>query len=201
MLWNQARKYLCMKDRKLSRIIRKYDGKLESRNNPFYSLCKSIVGQQVSVASADAVWNRLLSKCKKITPENINNLKINDLKDCGFSRQKIIYITELSKNFINKKFNINKLKKMRDDEAIDYLSLNKGIGRWSSEMFLLFNQNRLNIFPIQDIGFLRAISNTYKFNYPPNDKQLALLKKRWSPYCSVATWYMWRTVDPEIVQY
>ena len=157
MLWNQARKYLCMKDKKLSRIIRKYDGKLESRNNPFYSLCKSIVGQQVSVASADAVWNRLLSKCKKITPENINNLKINDLKDCGFSRQKIIYITELSQNFINKKFNINKLKKMKDDEAIDYLSLNKGIGRWSSEMFLLFNQNRLNIFPIQDIGFLRAI--------------------------------------------
>ena len=109
MLWNQARKYLCMKDKELSRIIRKYDGKLESRNNPFYSLCKSIVGQQVSVASADAVWNRLLSKCKEITPENINNLKINDLKDCGFSRQKIIYITELSKNFINKKFNINKL--------------------------------------------------------------------------------------------
>ena len=122
-----------MKDKELSRIIRKYD--VESRNNPFYSLCKSIVGQQVSVASADAVWNRLLSKCKEITPENINNLKINDLKDCGFSRQKIIYITELSKNFINKKFNINKLKKMRDDEAIDYLSLNKGIGRWSSEMF------------------------------------------------------------------
>ena len=90
---------------------------------------------------------------------------------------------------------------MSDEEAIGYLSENKGIGRWSAEMFLLFNQNRANIFPLQDIGFLKAISKNYKIQYPPSDKYLIYLKKIWHPYCSVATWYMWRTVDPDIVQY
>ena len=201
MDWNQARLYLSRKDKTLSKIMRQYSGKLISRNDPFYSLCKSIVGQQVSVASADSVWLKLESKCHKITPEKILQLSRNDLKKCGFSRQKIEYIQGLANNFIKQKFDIKKLKYMNDNDAIEYLSKNKGIGRWSSEMFLLFNQNRLNIFPVQDIGFLKAISKNYKLHYPPSEKYLIYFKKLWSPYCSVATWYMWRTVDPDIVQY
>ena len=201
MDWDQARLYLSRKDKILSKIMRKYSGKLISRNDPFYSLSKSIVGQQVSVASADSVWLKLESKCHKITPEKILQLNRNDLKKCGFSRQKIEYIQELANNFIKQKFDIKKLKYMNDNDAIDYLSKNKGIGRWSSEMFLLFNQNRLNIFPVQDIGFLKAISKNYKLYYPPSEKYLIYFKNLWSPYCSVATWYMWRTVDPDIVQY
>ncbi len=201
MDWNQARKYLSRKDKILSKIMKQYSGKLVSRKDPFYSLCKSIVGQQVSVASADSVWLKLESKCISITPEKILKLSKNDLRNCGFSRQKIEYIHGLADNFIKKNFNIKKLKYMNDNDAIKYLSKNKGIGRWSSEMFLLFNQNRLNIFPIQDIGFLKAISKNYKLYYPPSEKYLIYFKKLWSPYCSVATWYMWRTVDPDIVQY
>ena len=159
------------------------------------------MGQQVSIASADSVWLKLESKCHKITPEKILQLSRNDLKKCGFSRQKIEYIQGLANNFIKQKFDIKKLKHMNDNDAIDYLSKNKGIGRWSSEMFLLFNQNRLNIFPVQDIGFLKAISQNYKLHYPPSEKYLIYFKKLWRPYCSVATWYMWRTVDPDIVQY
>ena len=138
MYWNQARLYLSRKDKILSKIMRQYSGKLISRNDPFYSLCKSIVGQQVSVASADSVWLKLEYKCKKITPEKILQLSKNDLKKCGFSRQKIEYIQELANNFIKQKFDIKKLKYMNDNDAIEYLSKNKGIGRWSSEMFLLF---------------------------------------------------------------
>jgi len=201
MLWTHARISLSLKDKIIAKIIRKYDGELITKNDPFYSLCKSIVGQQVSVASAEAVWRRLNIKIKQITPKNIGNLSEKELKSCGFSRQKIIYIKELANNFINKNFNLNKLKNMNDEDAINYLSLNKGIGKWSSEMFLLFNQNRLNIFPIQDIGFLKGISKNYKIQHPPNQKYLNLLRNRWNPYCSVGTWYIWRTVDPEIVQY
>ena len=201
MLWTHARISLSLKDKIIAKIIRKYDGELITKNNPFYSLCKSIVGQQVSVASAEAVWRRLNIKIKQITPKNIRNLSDKELKSCGFSRQKITYIKELANNFINKNFNLNKLKNMNDEDAINYLSLNKGIGKWSSEMFLLFNQNRLNIFPIQDIGFLKGISKNYKIQYPPNQKYLNLLRNKWNPYCSVGTWYIWRTVDPEIVQY
>ena len=201
MLWTHARISLSLKDKIIAKIIRKYDGELITKNDPFYSLCKSIVGQQVSVASAEAVWRRLNIKIKQITPKNIKNLSDKELKSCGFSRQKITYIKELANNFINKSFNLNKLKNMNDEDAINYLSLNKGIGKWSSEMFLLFNQNRLNIFPIQDIGFLKGISKNYKIKYPPNQKYLNLLRNKWNPYCSVGTWYIWRTVDPEIVQY
>ncbi len=201
MDWNRARVYLSRKDKVISKIIKKYDGKLTSRKDPFYSLCKSIVGQQVSVASADAVWTKLEGICISVTPKKILELNDDDFKYCGFSRQKKTYITELANNFINKKFDLNKLRRMSDEEAISYLSENKGIGRWSAEMFLLFNQNRTNIFPLQDIGFLKAISKNYKIQYPPSDKYLIYLKKIWHPYCSVATWYMWRTVDPDIVQY
>jgi len=199
--WEQGRKYLIKKDKILANLIKKYPGHLKSRKDPFFSLCKSIVGQQISVQAANSVWKKFELKSKKIKPENVLKLTSRQLATCGLSRQKIIYLKILAKKFKNKEINIRKMKKMNDDQAIQHLIVVKGIGRWTAEMFLFFNQLRPNIFPIQDIGLLRAISKNYKISYPPNKTQLDRFNKKWSPYCTVATWYLWRSIDPVVVSY
>lgn len=199
--WERAKKYLSQKDTKLSKIIQSHEGCLTTKSDPFYSLCKSIIGQQISVKAADSVWNKLTKKCKRISPKRINELKKTDLLICGLSRQKAEYLRVLSDNFLNKSFNVSRLKTMGDEEVIKYLCKNKGIGIWTAEMFLIFNQNRPNIFPEQDIGLLKAISKSYKIDYPPTAEQLRKFKKKWDPYCSVATWYLWRSIDPVPVKY
>ena len=117
------------------------------------------------------------------------------------SRQKARGIKELSKKFLDKTFNPNLIKKMEDEESIIYLSSLRQVGRWSAEMILLFTFNRPNIWPVQDIGLLRAISNNYKKKYLPPKKFVNDLRKKFSPYCSVATWYLWRSIDNEPIQY
>ena len=129
------------------------------------------------------------------------NIRTSELKKCGLSRQKVKGIKELSKKFLNKEFNPNLIKNMSDEEAIVYLSTLRQIGRWSAEMILLFTFNRENIWPIQDIGLLRAISNNYKKKYLPPKTFVTKLKKKFTPYCSVATWYLWRSIDDEPIQY
>jgi len=199
--WEAGRKYLIKKDKILANLIKKYPGHLKSRKDPFFSLCKSIVGQQISVQAANSVWKKFELKSKEIKPENVLKLTSRQLATCGLSRQKIIYLKILAKKFKNKEINIRKMKKMNDDQAIQHLIVVKGIGRWTAEMFLFFNQLRPNIFPIQDIGLLRAISKNYKISYPPNKTQLDRFNKKWSPYCTVATWYLWRSIDPVVVSY
>ena len=201
--WNKAKKYLSKKDKILSNLIKKYDDKnLTTRNNIFFSLCKSIVGQQISVSAADAVFKRLKLACKgKINPKSIKVLTFYKLKKCGLSKQKVKGIKELSKKFLDKSFKPNLIKKMSDEEAILYLSSLRQIGRWSAEMILLFTFNRSNIWPLQDIGLLRAISNNYKKKYFPPKNFVKFLNKKFSPYCSVATWYLWRSIDDEPIQY
>ena len=199
--WEDAKKYLTKKDKKLGKLILKYPDYLKSRKDPFFSLCKSIVGQQISVQAANAVWKKFELKSKKIKPENVLKLTTRQLASCGLSRQKITYLKILAKKFESKEIDIKRLKKMEDDDAIKYLSQVKGIGKWTAEMFLFFNQLRPNIYPVQDIGLLRAISVNYKTSYPPSLKDLEKYKKKWSPYCTVATWYMWRSIDPVPVSY
>ena len=199
--WKKAQNYLSIKDKKLSKIISQYKGHIKTRNNPFYSLCKAIVGQQISVQSADSVWKRFSNRCKRVSPKNVESLTIQEIRDCGITRQKTEYIKLLSANFINKNFKASELKNLNDEEAISYLCKNKGIGKWTAEMFLIFNQNRQNLFPIQDIGLLKGISRTYGTPYPPSQKDLDKFRKKWSPFCTVATWYMWRSVDPVVVEY
>jgi len=199
--WEYGKKFLSKKDKILKKLILRYKGNLKTRKDPFFSLCKSIVGQQISVQAASSVWNKLENKAKKITPKNISKLNLRQLSSCGLSRQKISYLRILSKKFLNKELDIKKMKKMSDQEAIKYLVQVKGIGTWTAEMFLFFNQMRPDIFPIQDIGLLRAISINYKTKYPPSSIQLKKLKKKWSPYCTMATWYLWRSIDPEPVNY
>ena len=204
--WNHAKKFLSKKDKILSKLIAKYKGPFETilttRKDIFFSLCKSIIGQQISVAAANAVFFKFKKKCKnKISAKTVSKLSFSQLKSCGLSRQKILGIKDLSKRILNKSFDPKLIKNMSDEEAIEYLSNLRQIGRWSAEMVLLFTYNRPNIWPVQDIGLLRAISNNYKKKYLPPERFIKYLQKKFSPYCSVATWYLWRSIDPEPIQY
>ena len=201
--WSKAKKILSKRDKVMARLILDYkDGSLITRNDVFFSLCKSIIGQQISVAAANSVFLRFKKKCSgKINPKIVSKLPISSLKSCGLSRQKAKGIKELAKKTLSKEFNPNLIKDMNDEEAIEYLSKLRQIGRWSAEMILLFTFNRSNIWPLQDIGLLRAISNNYKKKYFPPKIFLKKLYKKFSPYCSVATWYLWRSIDDEPIQY
>ena len=204
--WIKAKVYLSKKDKTMSRLIKSYQSPSEtiltSRRNIFFSLCKSIIGQQISVAAANSVFSKFKKKCNNhINPKVVSNLTVSQLKKCGLSRQKVLGIKSLAKQMINKSFKPQLIPKMGDEEAIIYLSNLRQIGRWSAEMILLFTYNRSNIWPVQDIGLLRAISKNYKKKYLPPEKFINNLKKKFSPYCSVATWYLWRSIDPEPIQY
>jgi len=201
--WNRAKKILSKKDKVMRKLINSYkDKSLVTRNDVFFSLCKSIIGQQISVAAANSVFLRFKRKCKnRITVKNVNKLSTTSLKSCGLSRQKAKGIKDLAKKIINKSFKPSLIKKMSDEEAIGYLSELRQIGRWSAEMILLFTFNRSNIWPLQDIGLLRAISNNYNKKYFPPKSFLDKLHKKFTPYCSVATWYLWRSIDDKPIQY
>ena len=200
--WSKAVKYLS-KDKIMKKLISKYKDKtLTTRKDIFLSLCKSIIGQQISVAAANSVFLKFKKECKgKINPKVVNVIKSNRLKKCGLSRQKALGIKELSIKFVKKEFDPKLINKMSDEDAIIYLSNLRQIGRWSAEMILLFTYNRSNIWPLQDIGLLRAISNNYKKKYYPPKSFLNKLYKKFTPYCSVATWYLWRSIDDEPIQY
>ena len=204
--WNKAKRYLSKNDKIMSKLIKNYKSPTEivltSRKDIFFSLCKSIIGQQISVTAANSVFLKFKKVCNnKISAKIVSKLTFSQLKKCGLSRQKVIGIKSLSKQILDKSFNPKLIMNMNDEEAINYLSNLKQIGRWSAEMILLFTYNRSNIWPVQDIGLLRAISKNYKKKYLPPEKFVTLLKKRFSPYCSVATWYLWRSIDPEPIQY
>ena len=201
--WTKARTYRSKKDSIMRSLIKRYkDNNLTTRKDVFYSLCKSIIGQQISVAAAGSVFKKFELACKKkINPNTVSKLKTTQLKKCGLSRQKIRGILEMSQKFKDKTFNPRLIPKMNDEDAITYLSTLRQIGRWSAEMILLFTYNRSNIWPVQDIGLLRAISNNYKKKYFPPETFIKKLQKRFSPYCSVATWYLWRSIDDDTIQY
>ena len=200
--WNKAKKILSKKDKVMRKLINNYkDKSLVTRNDVFYSLCKSITGQQLSIFSASAIFKRFQKKVGKITPTRVSKLSISQIKSCGMTKQKAKGIKELAVKMIRKEFNPKLINKMSDEEAIEYLSELRQIGRWSAEMILLFTFNRSNIWPLQDIGLLRAISNNYNKKYFPPKKFLDKLYKKFTPYCSVATWYLWRSIDNEPIQY
>ena len=201
--WNKAKRILSKKDPILKKIIKKYNkGFLTTKNKPFFSLCRTIVGQQISTKAADSIWSKLEEKCnKKITPKIILKLSRRSLKSVGLSRQKVSYLKNIAKNFKNKSFNVNHLKKMNDEEAISYITKLKGLGVWSAEMFLMFNLNRSDIYPTADIGLLRGISKNYKTSYPPSKMFLKKISNLHLGYRTVFTWYMWRSIDPVDVEY
>jgi len=201
--WKKAKRILSKRDPVLRKIIIKFNkGYLTSRNDPFFSLCRTIIGQQISTKAADSIWLKFETKCKKkIIPKTVLKLSPRSLNSAGLSRQKITYLKNIAKSFKSKSFNINDLKKMDDNLAIDYITKLKGLGVWSAQMFLMFNLNRPDIFPTKDIGLLRAISKNYKVSYPPSKRFLNKISKMHLGYRSVFTWYMWRSIDPVDVEY
>ncbi len=201
--WYKAKKILSKRDPIIKKIIKKYSkGYLTSRKDPFYSLCRTIIGQQISTRAADSIWSKFEIKCKKkIIPTIVLKLTPQTLKSAGLSRQKISYLKNISKSFQDKSFDMKSLKKMNDDLAIEYITKLKGLGIWSAQMFLMFNLNRPDIFPIKDIGLIRAISKNYKTSYPPSKRFLKKISNLHSGYRSVFTWYMWKSIDPVDVEY
>ena len=197
--WDKAVKDLSENDDVIARIIANYpDERMEMKNDTLHTLVRSIVGQQISVKAADAIWNRLDDACNNsITEKNLLQLSNDDMRKTGLSSTKSNYII----NIVNANLSELDWENMNDEEAIQYLSSLRQIGRWSAEMILLFTYNRSNIWPLQDIGLLRAISNNYKKKYFPPKSFLNKLYKKFTPYCSVATWYLWRSIDDEPIQY
>ena len=200
--WNKAKKQLSKRDIVMKKLLSVYKGHLTTRNNFFYSLTRSIISQQISVSAADSVFSKFEKKCRgKINPKIVSKLSIRDLRRCGLSRMKALGIKSLADKILDKSFNPKLIKKMSDEEAINYLSTLRQIRRWSSEMVLIFFYNRPNIWPVQDIGLLRAISNNYKKKYLPPKSFVNKLQKKFSPYCTLAVMALWYSVDNEPVQY
>ena len=200
--WEKAKKVLVSKDKKLGKIITNYPKDfLFSKSDPFYTLARSIVGQQISVKAAQAVWDRYESKVKNVTPHRTLKMHFMTLKACGLSRQKTLYLKSLAKAFINNEINPNKWSNYSDEEIISELIQIKGVGRWTAEMFLIFYLLRPNIFPSTDIGLLRAISINYNLKYPLKNSDIKKFKRKWIPWSTAATWYLWRSLDPVPVKY
>lgn len=200
--WNKGKIYLSNKDKVLKKLIQTYRNEyLNLNSNYFHSLINSIIGQQISVSAADSMKTKFFKLKRNITPQAVSKLRTTDLRKCGLSRQKILYIRNISKFFLqNKKF-INNINKSSEEEIYNNLIEIKGVGNWTIHMFLMFSYGSSNIFPTGDLGFLKAISKLYKVQLPISERKLKLLYKKWSPYSSQATWYLWRSLDPIPVNY
>ena len=201
--WKRAIIKLKKEDAILKSVIeRNQKNILKSRKDPFGTLLKSIVGQQISVKAAESIHNKLLKLLQAdVSPNMLLSIDKQALRETGLSRQKISYLKNISKSFKNKSFNVSTLKKMNDEDAIIYITKLKGLGVWSAQMFLMFNLNRPDIYPTKDIGLIRAISKNYNKKYPPPKSFLDRLSKLHKGYRSVFTWYMWRSIDPVDVEY
>ena len=200
--WNKGKIYLSNKDKVLKKLIQTYRNEyLNLNSNYFHSLINSIIGQQISVSAADSMKTKFFKLKRNITPQTVSKLRTTDLRKCGLSRQKILYIRNISKFFLqNKKF-IKNINKSSEEEIYNNLIEIKGVGNWTIHMFLMFSYGSPNIFPTGDLGFLKAISKLYKVQLPISERKLKLLYKKWSPYSSQATWYLWRSLDPIPVNY
>ena len=202
IFWQKAKKTLSAKDKKLSKLIRSYpDDFLFSKSDPFFTLARSIVGQQISVKAAQSVWDKLEIKINKINPKIILKTHFITLKSVGLSRQKAKYLKNLADAFIEKKIKINLWYEMNNEEIIQDLIQIKGIGRWTAEMFLIFNLCRADVFPLDDIGMIKGLCKLYKISYPAKREVIIKIGDKWKPYRSVATWYLWRSLDPIPVEY
>ncbi len=200
--WETAKRDLIKKDRALGEIIKNYPRDfLFTKSDPFYTLARSIVGQQISVKAAQAVWNRIEKKVKNISPRTIKNTHYMSLKSCGLSKQKISYLKSLASAFLEKKIQPIKWRTSDNEKIIEELIQIKGIGRWTAEMFLIFNLCRPNIFPADDLGLIKGICKCYNYKYPITKERALRISKKWEPWRSVATWYFWRSLDPIPVEY
>ncbi|MEL4898541.1 DNA-3-methyladenine glycosylase family protein [Crocosphaera sp. Alani8] len=200
--WQEAKKYLRLNDAILAHLIASYPSEtMINHHDAFLTLVNAIIGQQISVSAADAINQRVESLLGKITPENYLKTDTQLLRQCGLSRQKISYITNITQAFQNGILTPQSWSKMNDKEVMQQLTSIKGIGPWTAQMFLIFHLHRCDIFPIADLGLINAIQLHYGKEKALTKNQIKELSQRWKPYRTVATWYLWRSLDPVPVQY
>ena len=197
--WQDAITYLSAKDQILAKLIYQYrDETLVNLGNPFQTLIRAIIGQQISVKAAETIWQRLKQNLTTISPANFLLLSEQELKECGLSRQKISYITNIANAFEDGILIPNQWQEMSDQEVVRQLIQIKGVGQWTAEMFLIFYLHRSDIFPIADIGLINAV----QLHYGDSTKaEIIYRSQQWRPYRTVASWYLWLSLDPVIVQY
>ncbi len=200
--WEDACKHLAKKDRVMRRLIPQFgDASLQSRGDAFVTLARSIVGQQISVKAAQSVWDRFAVLPRKMTPANVLKLKVDDMRAAGLSARKVEYLVDLSLHFDGGLLSTQKWVSMSDDAIIDELVAIRGIGRWTAEMFLIFYLLRPNVLPLDDVGLINGISRNYFSGEAVSRSEAREVAAAWAPYCSVATWYIWRSLDPLPVEY
>ncbi len=200
--WVEACKHLVKKDRVMKRLIPQFgEASLQSRGDAFVTLARSIVGQQISVKAAQTVWDRFALLPRKITPANVLKLKVDDMRAAGLSARKVEYIVDLALHFDNGALHVKKWSEMTDDAIIEELVAIRGIGRWTAEMFLIFHLMRPNVLPLDDMGLINGISHNYFSGEAVSRSEAREVAAAWAPYCSVATWYIWRSLDPLPVEY
>ena len=200
--WEDACKHLMKKDRVMKRLIPQFkDSSLQTRGDAFVTLARSIVGQQISVKAAQTVWDRFAVLPKKMTPRNVLKLKVDDMRAAGLSARKVEYLVDLSLNFDNNSLTLQRWDAMEDEDIIAQLVAIRGIGRWTAEMFLIFHMLRPNVLPLDDVGLINGISRNYFSGEAVSRSDAREVAAAWAPYCSVATWYIWRSLDPAPVAY
>jgi len=200
--WQDACKHLSRKDRIMKRLIAQSDGaSLQTRGDAFITLARSIVGQQISVAAAQKVWDRFVVLPRKMTATNVLKLKVDDMRGAGLSVRKVEYLVDLALHFDSGAIDVQAWQSMDDETIIAELVGIRGIGRWTAEMFLIFHLMRPNVLPLDDVGLINGISQNYFSGDVVSRSDARDVAVAWAPYCSVATWYIWRSLDPLPVAY
>ena len=204
--WDDACKHLSKRDRVMKKLIPRFaDGRLESRGDAFTTLARSIVGQQISVKAAQAVWDRFAaltsSPSHRLEPAVVLGLEAPQIRAAGLSARKVEYLCDLAQHFESGAVHVAEWQHMDDEAIIEELVAIRGIGRWTAEMFLIFHELRPDIFPVDDIGLQKAVALHYRDGERMAIAELRTFGLRWSPYRSVATWYLWRSLDPIPVEY
>ena len=200
--WDEASRHLAKKDRVMKRLIPQFgDACLQSRGDAFTTLARSIVGQQISVKAAQTVWDRFAKLPRRMTGGNVLKLKVDDMQAAGLSARKIEYLVDLALHFDSGAIHAESWRAMDDETIIAELIGIRGIGRWTAEMFLIFYLMRPNVLPLDDVGLINGISSNYFSGDPVSRSDAREVAAAWTPYCSVATWYIWRSLDPLPVAY
>ena len=200
--WDDACRHLVKSDRVMKRLIPQFgQARLESRGDAFVTLARSIVGQQISVKAAQTVWDRFTQLSRRLTPSQVLKLKVDDMRAAGLSARKVEYLVDLALHFEQGQVSVKAWTQMSDDDIINELVAIRGIGRWTAEMFLIFHLMRPNVLPLDDVGLINGISRNYFSGEAVSRSEVREVAQAWAPYCSVATWYIWRSLDPEPVAY
>ena len=200
--WTAACDHLMKKDRVMRRLVPKFIGaSIETRGEPFVTLARSVVGQQISVKAAQSVWDRFSALMKTVNPRAVSKLTVEDMRAAGLSGRKVEYIKDLADYFQTGKVSVKQWDAMEDEAIIAELIAILGIGRWTAEMFLMFYLRRPDVLPLDDVGLLNGISKLYFSDEPVSRSEVRDLARAWEPYRSVATWYIWRSLDPDPVAY